>query len=83
MRINKIAIGSLLTGGAAVFAIAAAPLALAAPPAVGPGSGNGGSVILPPGGPAAVYPRDQRVGGADPYTPFGSDPFVPFGTWTP
>lgn len=82
MRIKRIAMVSLLGGGVVAAAIAVAPSALAAP-SVGPGSGNGGSVILPPGGPAAVYPRDQRVGGADPYTPFGSDPYTPFGTWTP
>lgn len=81
MRITRIAIASLLTGGVAA-AIAAAPLALAAP-VVGPGSGHGGSVPMPPGGPQAVYPRDEKVGGADPYTPYGTDPYVAFGTWTP
>ena len=82
LRINRIVIASLLAGGAAAAAVAAAPLALA-DPVVGPGSGHGGSITMPPGGPEAVYPRDQRIGGADPYTPYGTDPFVAFGTWTP
>lgn len=81
-RFTRITAASVLTGGAAAAAIAVAPLALAAP-VVGPGSGHGGPVPMPPGGPQAVYPRDQPVGGADPYTPYGTDPYVAFGTWTP
>lgn len=81
-RFTRIVITSLLTGGGAAVIIAAAPSALAAP-VVGPGSGHGGAVPMPPGGPQAVYPRDQQVGGADPYTPYGTDPYVAFGTWTP
>jgi hypothetical protein len=40
-------------------------------------------VAMPPGGPIAVYPEDQTVGGADPYTPFGTDPLTPYGVWAP
>lgn len=46
-------------------------------------SNGQGSVALPPGGPIAVYPQDQPVGGANPLVPFGTDPFVPYGTWAP
>jgi hypothetical protein len=38
---------------------------------------------MPPGGPLAVYPKDQNVGGADPYTPYGTNPLGPYGVWTP
>ncbi|MGE5695202.1 MAG: hypothetical protein ACM4D3_08140 [Candidatus Sericytochromatia bacterium] len=41
----------------------------------------GGTIPLPPGGPETVYPRDQSVGGANPFVPFGTNPLVPFGTW--
>ena len=81
MKIHVFTLTSALAGAAAA-AICAAPLAAAAP-TVGPGSGNGGSVAEPPGGPQAVYPRDQRVGGADPLVPYGTDPYTPFGAWTP
>jgi hypothetical protein len=40
-------------------------------------------VALTPGGPAAVYPQDATIGGADPYTPDGTDPYVPYGVWGP
>jgi hypothetical protein len=42
-----------------------------------------GSVALPPGGPIAIYPQGQSIGGANPYTPFGTNPYVPHGVWTP
>lgn len=41
----------------------------------------GGTIPLPPGGPETVYPRDQSVGGANPFVPYGPNPFVPYGTW--
>ena len=42
----------------------------------------GGAVVLPPGGPVAIYPRDQTVGGANPFVPYGPNPMVPYGVWT-
>jgi hypothetical protein len=64
----------------AAVAIAAAPSTAGA----GPNSASGqGTVALPPGGPIAVFPQDQIIGGADPYTPFGTNPDVPYGVWTP
>lgn len=42
---------------------------------------SGGTVALPPGGPQSVYPRDNPVGGANPFVPYGTNPFVPYGTW--
>ena len=45
--------------------------------------GSEGTVALPPGGPVAIYPQLQNIGGANPYTPFGTNPYVPYGTWTP
>lgn len=37
--------------------------------------GASGSVALPPGGPIAIYPQDQIIGGAK--------PLVPYGAWAP
>jgi hypothetical protein len=82
VKIIRLSLASALAGAAA-FAICSAPIASAAGPVVGPSSGDDGTVTMPPGGPETIYPRDQRIGGADPYTPFGSSPYVPFGTWTP
>ena len=49
-----------------------------------PSSQSGeGTVALPPGGPVAIYPQLQSVGGANPYTPYGTNPYTPYGVWTP
>ena len=49
-----------------------------------PSSQSGeGTVALPPGGPVAIYPQLQSIGGANPYTPFGPNPYVPYGVWAP
>jgi len=49
-----------------------------------PSSQSGeGTVALPPGGPVAIYPQHQSIGGANPYTPYGTNPYVPYGVWTP
>jgi len=52
-------------------------------PEVPSGGAGQGAVALPPGGPVAVLPQDQGIGGTDPYVPFGTDPYVPFGVWAP
>ena len=99
MTINKLAFSSALSALAAAGAIAAAPFASAtnvdSPPLIAgptqvatainpaPLPGTSGAVALPPGGPIAVLPQEQSVGGANPYTPDGTDPYVPFGVWTP
>lgn len=42
---------------------------------------DSGTVAIP--GPMVVYPQDSRIGGANPYLPFGPNPMAPYGTWTP
>ncbi len=49
---------------------------------VTPTDDDGGTVVLPPGGPVSLYPRDQSVGGANPFVPYGPNPMVPYGVWT-
>ena len=72
---KKITFASIVSGALAALAIGLATPALA--------DNNDGSVALPHGGPIAVYPGAQSVGGANPYTPFGPSPYVPDGAWTP
>ena len=71
---------SMFAGIAALTVAAAVVVAPSAAATTGSGQGT---VALPPGGPIAVYPQDQAIGGADPLVPFGTDPFVPYGTWAP
>ena len=82
---DKWALTLVVISSAAAVAITAAPPADLSPnPApTNPTQGPGGAVAMPHGGPIAVYPQDQIVGGADPDTPFGTDPLVPYGVWTP
>ena len=82
---DKLSATLLVVGCVVAVALAPAPPAYASPvPApANPVPGPGGAVAMPPGGPLAVYPKDQNVGGADPYTPYGADPLVPYGVWTP
>jgi len=75
MTIKGFGATAALAGFAAAIAVATAPLAAAGP--------DGGTVALPPGGPADIYPQNQTVGGANPFVPFGTDPFVPYGVWAP
>jgi hypothetical protein len=63
-------------------AIASAALAAVAIGLASPALADG-TVALPPGGPNVVYQKDQSIGGANPYTPFGTDPYVPYGVWAP
>ena len=72
---KKITFASILSAALAAMAIGLATPALA--------DNGSGTVALPPGGPVAIYPQGQLIGGANPYTPFGSNPEVPFGVWTP
>jgi hypothetical protein len=87
-------IPTALAGLAVAGAVAVAPVAAAAgvnpeptpttpmPVAIAPAF-PGGAVALPQGGPVAIFPQDQAIGGADPFLPFGTDPSVPYGAWTP
>ena len=70
--------------GLATPALAAdnAPSTAVGTPSSASHSGEG-TVALPPGGPVAIYPQLQSIGGANPYTPFGTNPYVPYGVWTP
>jgi hypothetical protein len=72
---KKITFAGIISGALAALAIGLATPALA--------DNGSGTVALPRGGPAAIYPQAQVIGGANPYTPFGSNPEVPFGVWTP
>jgi hypothetical protein len=74
-----------VVGSVLAIAVAATPTADASsdPTPTNPVPGPGGSVAMPPGGPLAVYLKDQNVGGTDPYTPYGTNPLVPYGIWTP
>jgi hypothetical protein len=63
---------------AASSGLAALAIGLAAPALA-----DDGTVALPLGGPVAIYPQDQGIGGANPYTPFGTNPNVPYGVWAP
>jgi len=90
---KKIAFATIASTGLAALAIGlAAPalaegqdtavITLAASTNATATSENGqGTVALPPGGPAVVFPQDQNTGGANPYTPFGTNPDVPYGVW--
>jgi hypothetical protein len=95
---KKLTCATLGVGGLAALAIGLAIPALAADDAASiavttqssaatasaPSSHSGeGTVALPPGGPVAIYPQHQSIGGANPYTPFGPNPYVPYGVWTP
>ena len=73
---KKLLFATIASTGLAAMAIGLATPALAADSASGQGT-----VALPPGGPVAVFPQDQIIGGADPYTPFGTNPDVPYGVW--
>ena len=74
-----------VVGSVLAIAVAATPTANASsdPTPTNPVPGPGGSVAMPPGGPLAVYPKDQNVGGADPYTPYDTNPLGSYGVWTP
>ena len=95
---KKLTFATIGMCGLAVLAIGSATPALAADDAasiavatqssaataIAPSSQSGeGTVALPPGGPVAIYPQLQSIGGANPYTPFGTNPHVPYGVWTP
>ena len=98
-RIRRVAAGAVLGGAAlALIALGTATASHAADDAASvaiapqssasattaPTSPSGqGTVALPPGGPVAIYPQAQSIGGANPYTPFGTNPYVPYGAWTP
>jgi hypothetical protein len=70
---KKLTFATIVSSGLAGLAIALAIPALA----------ENGTAALPPGGPVAIYPQEQSVGGANPYTPYGANPYVPYGVWTP
>jgi hypothetical protein len=72
---KKLIFAIIGVGGLAAVAIGLATPALAAD--------EEGTVALPPGGPVAIYPQLQSIGGANPYTPYGTNPYVPYGVWTP
>ena len=96
---NKLTLATIgVVCGLAALAIGLATAALAADDAASiavatqssaatasaPSSQSGeGTVALPPGGPVAIYPQHQSIGGANPYTPYGTNPYVPYGVWTP
>jgi hypothetical protein len=83
MTVTKLALSSALTALAVGAAVAAAPFAVAAnvdqgpvvagptePVApINPAAPQGGSAALPHGGPIAIFPQDQLIGGANPYLP--------------
>jgi hypothetical protein len=75
---SRFGIASILVGAALALAITVGPSAMAV---ADNSQGETGTVALPPGGAAAIYPQDSVVGGANPYTPFGPDPCVPYGVW--
>jgi hypothetical protein len=89
MTIAKLALSSALTALAVGAAIAAAPCAVAAnvdqgPVVAGPTEPGPAIEPAPPqGGPVAIFPWDQLIGGANPDLPDGTDPLVPYGVWTP
>ena len=93
-RIRRVAAGAVLAAALVLIALGtatashaaddAASVAIASSATTAPTSPSGqGTVALPPGGPVAIYPQDQNIGGANPYTPFGTNPYVPYGAWTP
>jgi hypothetical protein len=63
---KKITFAGIISGALAALAIGLATPALA--------DSGSGTVALPPGGPVAIYPQGQVIGGANPYPPFGSNP---------
>ena len=69
---KKLSFATIVCSGLAAVATALATPAVA----------QDGTVALPPGGPVAIYPVDQGIGGANPYTPFGTNPYVPYGVWS-
>jgi hypothetical protein len=81
MTIAKLALSSALTALAVGAAIAAAPCAVAAN--VDQGPVVAGPTEPGPGGPVAIFPWDELIGGASPDLPDGTDPLVPYGVWTP
>ncbi len=82
---DRLSMTLVVVGSVLAIAVAATPTAEASsdPTPTNPVLGPGGSVAMPPGGPLAVYLKDQNVGGADPYTPYGTNPLAPYGVWTP
>ena len=72
---------ALAADDAASIGVATQSSAPSATPASSPSAE--GTVALPPGGPVAIYPQLQSIGGANPYTPYGTNPYVPYGVWTP
>jgi hypothetical protein len=82
---DRLSMTLVVIGSVLAIAFASTPTADASPDPTrtNPVPGPGGSVAMPPGAPIAVYPKDQNVGGANPYTPYGTNPLAPYGVWTP
>jgi len=80
MTFAKLALSSALTA----LAVGAAPVAVAANVDQGPiVAGPTAPGPATQGGPVAIFPRDQTIGGANPDLPDGTDPLSPFSTWIP